>query len=192
MAGYNMDNTLFEKTISKKIVFQGKILKVFFDKVQLPDGKIATREKVEHPGAVAIVPVTENNEVILVKQYRYPVEEIIIEIPAGKLDDKEPSIECAKRELQEETGVINGKMILLATIYTTPGFSNEKMDIFIATGFTEIENNPDHDEFLHVIKVGIDECIRMIDNGIIMDAKSIVGILLASKHILKTKNEHFK
>jgi ADP-ribose pyrophosphatase len=141
---------------------------------------------------VAIVPVTDSNEVILVKQYRYPVEEILIEIPAGKLDDKEPSMECAKRELHEETGVINGEITLLATIYTTPGFSNEKMDIFIATGFSEIENKPDQDEFLHVIKIGIDECIRMIDDGIIMDAKSIIGILLARKHILKTKNEHFK
>lgn len=187
-----MEDMLYEKTISTKIVFQGKILTIFFDEVELPDGKITTREKVGHPGAVAIVPVNENNDIILVKQYRYPVEKILVEIPAGKLDDKEPPIECARRELHEEAGIINGEMTLLTTIFTTPGFSNEKMDIFLARGFKEIGNNPEHDEFLHVIKVNIDECIKMIHEGIIMDAKSIIGILLARNYILKTKNESIK
>jgi len=168
-----------EKTIESKLVFSGQILNVFFDKVLLPNLKSATREKVSHPGAVAVVPVCSNGSIILVKQFRYPIKKVLIEIPAGKLDSKEPPIECAKRELYEEVGVVNGKIKHLVTIYTSPGFSDELMEIYMATDFIENDNNPDHDEFLHVFKASMDECIEMIKNGQITDAKTIIGILFA-------------
>jgi ADP-ribose pyrophosphatase len=187
-----MEDNLFEKKVSSEQIFKGKILTLFYDKVELPNGIIGTREKVSHPGAVAVVPVNKKDEIILVKQYRYPVEKILIEIPAGKLDNREPALECAERELHEEAGVVNGALAHLATIYTSPGFSDEKMDIFIATEFEEKENNPDQDEFLHIFKAKISECLEMIENGTISDAKSIIGIMLARDYLLKKKNEQNK
>ena len=187
-----MEDNLFEKKVSSEQIFRGKILTLFYDKVELPNGTIATREKVCHPGAVAVVPVNDKGEVVLVRQFRYPIEKILIEIPAGKLDSGEPSIRCAERELHEEAGVVNGTLAHLATIYTSPGFSDEKMDIFIATDFEEKENNPDLDEFIHIFKAGISECLEMIENGSISDAKSIIGIMLARDYLLKKKNEQNK
>ena len=140
-----------------------------------------------HPGAVAVIPVNDRGEVLLVKQYRYHVEKVLIEIPAGKLDADEPPIECGIRELHEEAGVVDGKVIHLATIYTSPGFSNEKMEIYLAVDFKETDNNPDHDEFLHLYRAGMRECITMIEDGSITDAKSIIGILLAREYLQKTK-----
>lgn len=187
-----MEDNLFEKRISSEKIFNGKILTLFYDKVELPNGRIATREKVSHPGAVAVVPVNDKNEVILVKQYRYPIEKVLIEIPAGKLDSGEPALNCAERELHEEAGVVNGKLTHLITIYTSPGFSDEKMDIFIATEFEEKENKPDHDEFLHIFKADINDCLKMIEDGNISDAKSIIGIMLARDYLLKKENEQNK
>ena len=187
-----MEDNLFEKRVSSQQIFKGKILTLFYDKVELPNGIVASREKVSHPGAVAVVPVNNKGEVVLVKQFRYPIEKILIEIPAGKLDSGEPALKCAERELHEEAGVVNGTLALLATIYTSPGFSDEKMDIFIATDFEEKENNPDHDEFLHIFKANIIECLEMIENGDISDAKSIIGIMLARDYLLKKKNEQNK
>jgi ADP-ribose pyrophosphatase len=187
-----MEDNLFEKRVSSEQIFRGKILNLFYDKVELPNGIIGTREKVSHPGAVAVVPVNAKDEVILVKQYRYPIEKILIEIPAGKLDSGEPVLKCAERELHEEAGVVNGTLSHLATIYTSPGFCDEKMDIFIATEFEEKENKPDHDEFLHIFKAKISECLKMIDNGEITDAKSIIGIMLARDYLFKKKNEQNK
>jgi ADP-ribose pyrophosphatase len=187
-----MEGNLFEKTVSSEQIFKGKILTLFYDKVELPNGIIATREKVGHPGAVAVVPVNDRKEVVLVKQYRHPIEKVLIEIPAGKLESGESALKCAERELHEEAGVVNGKLTHLITIYTSPGFSDEKMDIFIATEFEEKENNPDHDEFLHIFKAGINECLKMIEDGQILDAKSIIGIMLARDYLFKKKNEHNK
>ena len=173
------DKGLTEKKIKSSLMFEGCILKLYFDEVMLPNGKTATREKVTHPGAVAVVPVTKNKEIILVRQYRYPVEKILIEIPAGKLDTDEAPIECAERELHEEAGAKDGRLRHLVTIYTSPGFSDEKMEIYIATDFIEEENNPDHDEFLPLVKVRLEKCIEMIENGTINDAKTIIGIMCA-------------
>lgn len=174
---------LTEKKLKSNLIFKGSILKLFFDEVILPNGKVATREKVTHPGAVAVVPVNRQNEVILVKQYRYPIEKVLIEIPAGKLDSNEKPVICAERELHEEAGVVDGKLIHLLTIYTSPGFSDEKMDIYLAIDFVEEKNNPDHDEFLSVIKLKMEKCIEFIDNGTINDAKTIIGILCARDHL---------
>ncbi len=181
-----MHEDLYEKKIKSKQVFKGKILTLYYDEVMLPNKKTATREKVMHPGAVAVIPVNGSGEVLLVKQYRYPVEKVLIEIPAGKLDTDESPVECAIRELHEEAGVVDGKVIHLTTIYTSPGFSNEKMEIYLAVDFKETDNNPDHDEFLHLYRADIQECINMIEDGSITDAKSIIGILLARDYLQKT------
>ncbi len=183
-----MYEDLTEKKISSKQVFKGKILTLNYDKVLLPNNKIATREKVTHPGAVAVIPVNAKGEVLLIKQYRYPIEKVLIEIPAGKLDPGEPPVECAIRELHEEAGVIDGKVIHLTTIYTSPGFSNEKMEIYLAVEFKETDNNPDHDEFLHLYRAKLEDCVKMVEEGIITDAKSIIGIILAKEYLQKAKN----
>jgi ADP-ribose pyrophosphatase len=178
-----MDDNLFEEKVSSREVFKGNLVELYFDKVRLPNNKIATREKVLHPGAVAVVPVNKNNEIVFVKQYRYPIDKVLIEIPAGKLENNEPPIECAERELEEEVGAVDGKFTHLTTIYTSPGFCNEKIDIYLVQDFMEKGSNPDDDEFLHIIKIHFDECIRMINSGEISDAKSIVGILMARDYL---------
>jgi len=183
-----MHEDLHEEKISSKQVFKGKILTLYFDQVRLPNKKVATREMVIHPGAVAVIPVNKKGEVLLVKQYRYPVKKVLIEIPAGKLDAGEPPVECAIRELHEEAGAVDGKVIHLSTIYTSPGFSNEKMEIYLAIDFRETDNNPDHDEFLHLYRAPLEECIRMIEEGVITDAKSIIGIILARDYLKKNRN----
>jgi ADP-ribose pyrophosphatase len=178
-----MDDNLFEEKVSSREVFKGKVVELYFDEVRLPNNKIVTREKVLHPGAVAVVPVNKNNEILLVKQYRYPIDKVLIEIPAGKLDSNEPPVECAERELEEEVGAVDGKFTHLTTIYTSPGFCNEKMDIYLVQDFMEKRGKPDDDEFLNIVKIHFDECIRMISSGEISDAKSIIGILMARDYL---------
>src|SRR5665811_292788 len=150
-----MTKDLEEIKISSQKIFDGKIIKLFLDKVMLPNKKTATREKVWHPGAVAVVPLTSDKEIILIRQYRYPVEEILVEIPAGKLDKAEPPLDCAKRELQEEVGAVGGELIHLSTFHTTPGFSNEILHLYLAVNFENKQNNPDEDEFLQILSVPI-------------------------------------
>lgn len=183
-----MTQNLEEKTISSKKIFEGKIIKVFFDDVMLPNKKMATREKVWHPGAVAVVPLTMDNEIILIKQYRYPVEEVLIEIPAGKLDKDEIPMDCARRELQEEVGAIGGNLVHLTSFHTTPGFSNEFLHLYLATNFENKENNPDEDEFLQIIKVPLKDSMDWVFEGKIKDAKSIIGILMTCEYI---KNNYY-
>jgi ADP-ribose pyrophosphatase len=178
-----MNKKLWEHTISSKKIFNGNIIKVFLDNVKLPNDKTATREKVIHPGAVAIVPVNSNMEVILVKQYRHPVEDILIEIPAGKLDAGESPLDCAKRELEEEVGAKNGNLIHLSSFHTTPGFSNEVLHLYLAIGFLKKQNNLDEDEFLEVLEIKLEDSIDMIVKGEIKDAKTIIGIFLAKKYL---------
>ena len=146
-----------EKEISSKQIFEGKILKVFLDNVMLPNKKIASREKVLHPGAVGVVPVTEEKNIILIKQYRYPVKDILTEIPAGKLDKDEIPINCARRELKEEIGAFGGNFIHLSSFYTTPGFSNEFLHLYLAVNFKLMKNNPEEDEFLQAVEIPLDD-----------------------------------
>lgn len=180
-----MSKELYEKQLSTKEIFKGKILGLYYDKVILPNDKIATREKVTHPGAVGIIPVTEKKEAILVKQYRYPVGEVTIEIPAGKLDTDESPIDTAKRELKEEVGIIEPHMTHLCSFYTTPGFCDELLHLYMAKDFSIEDNDLDDDEFLEIIKVGLLESIEMISEGTIKDAKTIIGLIMAKDHFYK-------
>lgn len=172
-------NSLTEKELSSKLVFDGNLLKVYSDKVELPNGKEAEREYIKHPGAVAVVPITEGGKIVLVRQYRYATGKALLEIPAGKLDKGEKPEECALRELEEETGYVAKKLQKLSSIYTTPGFTDEIIHLYIAENLTFAKQNLDEDEFLNVEIYTKDEVKKMIMDGRINDSKSMLALLLA-------------
>lgn len=167
----------YEQTEEVQGIFSGKIINVHTDKITLVDGTEAQREVVDHPGGVAIVGLTENNEVLMVRQFRYPYKETIYEIPAGKLEKGEDPREAAIREFREECGAIAEKFEPLGEIYPTPGYCGEIIRIFYATDLTFGEQELDEDEYLEVIKMPFSECVAKIMSGEIKDAKTIVGIL---------------
>jgi len=171
---------LKEKLLDSQTVYKGNIIDVKVDAVVLPNGKKACREVVEHSGAVAVVAVNSNGEMLLIRQFRYPVNSILWELPAGKLEPGEHPIECAKRELAEETGFGARKWLHLSTFYTTPGFSNEVMYLYMAEDLYKETGNPDDDEFIEVYSVPCETAVRQVVEGVIRDAKTIAGILLAS------------
>ncbi|WP_333870461.1 NUDIX hydrolase [Desulforamulus putei] len=175
---------LREKTLSSKRVYEGRILNLRVDQVLLPNGKESGREVVEFSEAVTIVAVTEDKKVLLVTQYRYPVSEILLEAPAGKMDPRENPVACARRELKEETGYTAGSLEKICEFYTTPGFTNELMHVFLARDLTPGEQSPDEDEFVQVEAVPLQDAIAMIYNGKIRDGKTIAG-LLAAYNMLK-------
>lgn len=170
---------LQEKRLSEKTLFEGNILKLRVDTVQLPNGKQATREVVAHPGAVAVVPVTDDGKIVLVRQYRYPIGQIMLEIPAGKLDAGEAPEACAQRELSEETGFTAGQLTKITSIYTTPGFSDEIIHLYLAKNLKKAEQHLDEDEFINVECCSPQQVKKLIAQGEINDAKSLVGLLMA-------------
>lgn len=174
-----------EKTVSSQEVFQGKLLRVRVDRVLLPNGKESSREIVEHPGAAAVVPVDDEGYVHMVRQFRKPLEEDLLEIPAGTREKGEDTLACVKRELSEEVGFQAGKLTRLASLCTSPGFCNERIDIFLATELSLHEGERDQDEFLHVEKYQFSEAITMIEQGKIIDAKTAAGLLLAVGRLTK-------
>ncbi|MFA5524263.1 MAG: NUDIX hydrolase [Tissierellales bacterium] len=169
-----------EKTMKSERIYEGKILAVRIDTVELPDKKYSKREIVEHPGAVAIVAITEDKEIFLVKQFRKATESVLLEIPAGKLEINEQPTECAIRELKEETGLKAEKIECLLEYYSSPGYTNEKIHIFMATEVTIGEAEPEEDEYIDIVKVKIDHALKMINDGEIKDGKTIIGIHLAN------------
>lgn len=174
-----MYEDLIEKTVKSENIYDGCLLHVKRDTALLPNGEQATREWIKHPGASAVIPLLPTGEIILVRQYRYPVERVTLEIPAGKLDspDEDPYV-CAVRELSEETGYTAKNIEKLTTIGTTVGFSNEMIHIYKAEGLTSGEMHPDDDEFLNVVKMPLKEAVAMVRDGRLFDAKSIVAILM--------------
>lgn len=176
---------LTEKTIHSEEIFNGRIIKVKVDTVTIPDGKQSKREIVEHRGAVAIVAVYEDGNVCMVRQYRKPVEKVLLEIPAGTMEDHEDPLECAKRELAEETGLRAKDWEKILYYYTSPGFSNELLYIYLATGLTPGDTNLDSDEFIEVEKIPLKKAYDMIFAGTITDGKSIIGIQYAFNKNMK-------
>ena len=174
-----MNEDLMEKKLSSESVFDGKLLHVRRDTVLLPNGHETTREWVAHPGASAVLPVTEDGNVVLVRQYRYPVERVTLEIPAGKLDvPGEDPLECAKRELKEETGYTAERYTKLFSLATTVGFSNEWIHIYLAKGLAAGENCPDEDEFLNVVRMPLATAIEKIYDNTIIDGKTVTALLM--------------
>lgn len=174
-----------EKTVAQKHIYQGNIIKIDTLTVTLPDGREATRDLVTHPGASVIIPLNENGELYMVRQYRKPIERMSLEIPAGKLDNGEDPGICAARELKEETGLSAEKLEHLVSVHTTPGFCNEILHIYLATGLEEGEQCADEDEFITSEKIPVNELVNMVMSGEITDAKSIIGILMADRIIRK-------
>ena len=159
------------------IVFDGSFLEVHRDTVRLPDGSEGTREYVRHPGAVAVVALFDDGQVLLERQFRYPHHREFIEIPAGKLEPGEPPLETAQRELLEETGYVAADWRRLAVMQTTIAYSDETIELFLATRLTLKERKLDQGEFLEVLTLPFDEAIAMVRNGRITDSKSMIGLL---------------
>lgn len=166
-----------EKLLKRTSVYEGNLLHVFEDDVELA-GKETKREVILHGGAAAIIPITDQKEVLMVKQYRYAVEKAILEIPAGKLDQGETIETCAKRELEEETGY-QGELTPLGFVYTTPGFCNERIDLFLATSLKKTHQHLDPNEYLDVVAVPISKLLERVTTGEIVDAKTLSAIAIA-------------
>jgi ADP-ribose pyrophosphatase len=161
-------------------LYDGKIFDVVLEKVTLPNGAIKDREIVRHPGAAAMVPVLDDGKVVLIKQYRHAVGEFLWEIPAGTLEPSEDAIECARRELVEETGYEASSFDKLAEILPAPGYTDEHIHIFLATGLRSVKQKLEDDEVLQLQPVTFDTALEMITKGEIQDAKTIAGLLLTS------------
>lgn len=172
---------LKETRLSTTQVYKGSFLDVRRDQVSLPNGKTSVREWINHPGAACIIPVLPDGKIALIKQYRYPVQAEMIELPAGKLDVGETPEECARRELEEEIGYSAGKLTFVCNIHPAIGFASEKMWIYIAEDLTKTTDNTDYDEFLELIPMELDEAVQMVWNGKITDVKTIIGLLWAER-----------
>jgi ADP-ribose pyrophosphatase len=181
----------FEKQISTKTVYKGRIVNVRSDMAELHNGAIVPREVVEHPGGVAIVPVNEAGRVIMVRQFRYPLGEGMLEIPAGKLEAGEDPHDCALRELSEETGCSAGQMVYLGPMYPSPGFSQEILHLYLATALEGGQAHPDENEFLSVETYTFRELEEKIMSGEIRDGKTIVGIYKAMVYLKNKEEERF-
>lgn len=172
-----MSGDLREREIERRYVHAGRMIRVRVDRVELSNGRETTREVVEHPGAVAILAETEAGELILVRQYRYAIRDVSLEIPAGKLEPGEDPNTAAQRELTEETGYTAGTFERLATFYTSPGFSNEQMTLYWARGLTPGAQSLDDDEFLEAQAYTASEIADLLRRGEVTDGKSLVGLL---------------
>ena len=165
------------KILKQEIVFNGGHVKVRVDRVIEPAGHEATREIVVHSGAVCIVAKPSDSEVLLVRQYRHATGGELLEIPAGGLDPGEDPLDAARRELEEETGYRAAKIVQRSAFWTTPGFTTEYMWLYEATDLTRTQIHPDEDEVIEVDVVKVEDALRMIDDGRIQDAKTILGLL---------------
>ena len=178
-----MDEDLIETKLSSITVYDGKLLHVKCDLVRLPNGREASREWIQHPGAAAVLPMLSDGRVVLVRQYRYPVQSVTLEIPAGKLDGLEDPMECAKRELAEETGYRATEWVSLGAVATSPGFCNEVIHLYLAKGLTMGETNWDPDEYVELEYYTVDELLEAIKNEDIKDGKSLAGLMLAMPYL---------
>jgi len=157
-------------------IYAGKVVTLNIDQVQLPNGVTVELETIRHPGAAAVVPLKEGGIVVLIRQFRHAAGGFIYEIPAGKLHPGEDPLECAARELEEEIGYRASSFSLLSSIFTAPGFADEVIHVYQATGLTKGRQQLDHDEVLEVIEMSLPEAIANIESGMIRDAKTIVGL----------------
>ena len=172
-----------EKTITSEKKFEGRIINGEVLDVELPDGKTGYREIVNHPGGVGIVALTDDNKILMVRQFRKPIEKTILEIPAGKLEKGEDPLECGKRELEEETGYKAKEFVSLGYLYPSPGFANEVTHLYLAWGLEKGEVNPDEDEYLDILEISVEEVYSSIMKNEINDAKTVIGFFKALEYI---------
>ena len=171
-----------ERKLSSEMKFDGKLIKVTYDVAEV-NGKEAWREVVHHPGASAVVAIDEDNRIIMEKQFRYALNDYLLEIPAGKLDAGEAPLVCAKRELEEETGIVASEWISLGTIATSPGFCNEVIHLYVAKGLSKGKIHWDEDEYVEVERYTFDELLQRIKDETIKDSKTLSALLLAMPHL---------
>lgn len=176
------NENLTEKRLSGELIYDGCVVHLWRDEIELPDGGRGVREIVRHVGAVAVLPLTNDGNVICVRQYRYPFAEVLLEIPAGKLDSPdEDIIEAARRELREETGAVGGELIPLGTLYPSVAIFDEKIHMFAAVGFDIGETDRDEDEFMEVERVPLRKLVDMVMSGEIRDAKTQTAVLKVAR-----------
>ena len=170
---------LEEKTLDSKLVYDGRIIKLYSDTALLENGKSATREVIKHPGGVCVLPLTEKGNIIFVTQFRYPHQKTLLEIPAGKLEWGEDHFQCGKRELKEETGCIAGKFDYLGFLLPTPAYDTEVIHMYLARELSQAEQMLDEDEFLEVTEIPFEKAVEMVLSNEITDAKTQLAILKA-------------
>ena len=168
---------LKETKISSEQKFSGRLIDLYLDQVELPNGGTATREWIDHPGAVCLIPILPDGKICLIRQFRYGPGEEFIEIPAGKLDAGEAPLDCAYRELEEETGYRTNKLTFLTNIHPAIGFSNEKMWMYLAEELELSKKKLDEDEFLELLPTPLNQAIEWVLSGKITDVKTIIGIM---------------
>lgn len=171
--------------LESRRIYTGKVLNLDIDRVRFPDGSVGELEMIRHSGASAVVPFLSepagaDPQLLLIRQYRYAANGFLYELPAGRLDPGEAPVDCARRELREETGCSAEQLDFLYTMYTTPGFTDERIHLFMASGLTHGETGHEADEFLTLETVPLSHALEMIRNGVIQDAKTALGILFAA------------
>jgi ADP-ribose pyrophosphatase len=171
------------ETLRSRTVFEGKVVRLYVDHVRLPNGMEAEREVVRHWGAVGMLPLDDEQHVYLVRQYRHATGEDLLEVPAGKLVAGEDPLHCARRELMEEVGFSAEEWVKLSSFYTSPGFSDEVLHLFLATRLRKGEPSPDEDEFLEIVRMPLSEALQMVSSGDIKDSKTVAGIALGALYV---------
>lgn len=178
---------LTETQIDTALVYEGNFIQVHKDNARLPDGSVSTREYIKHPGAVAILALLDNGNLIMERQYRYAPQQEFIELPAGKIDAGEDALRTAERELLEETGYVAREWIHLATAWPCIGYADERMEYYLARGLSHQGSQLDEGEFLEVFELSLSDAIEWIRLGKISDSKSIVGLFWLEKHLKEWK-----
>lgn len=168
---------LTERRLSGETVFEGNIITLTLDQARLPNGHIASREVVNHPGGVAVLALDQDGTVSLVRQFRYPIGQVIPELPAGKIDPGEDTLLAAKRELSEETGLEAGDWTYLGYILPSPGYSDEKLHMYLARNLRRMDCHPDEEEFLELTVLPFQELVEMVMDGAMIDAKTVAMTL---------------
>ena len=176
-----MDLHLKEVKVDSEVAYDGHFLKVQRDTVRLPDGKQSKREYIRHPGAVVVLPIMDDGKILLERQYRYPLQDVFIEFPAGKIDLGEEPLACAKRELEEETGYTAREWEFVCTIHNAIAYSDEHLDIYVARGLTAGESKLDDGEFLETFTATVAEMLDWVRAGKITDVKTVIGAFWLEK-----------
>ncbi|SDC02129.1 MULTISPECIES: NUDIX hydrolase [unclassified Candidatus Frackibacter] len=181
-----MGQNLIEKQLKSTEIYEGRILNLRIDNVKLPDGNEAKREIVEHAAGVTIIPyLQDTGEVIMVRQFRNPAEQILLEMPAGMLEINEEPKRCARRELEEETGYKAGDLKRIGSFYTSPGFCDERIHLYLAQNLSKYEQHTDVDEFLEVLKIPLEDLKNKLYTPEIIDAKTIIGVQFLLNYLQK-------
>ena len=180
---------LTEKTVASEQVYHGIIVNVRMDQAELVNGRVVRREVVEHPGGVCVLPLHDDGAVTVVRQFRYPFQTVLTELPAGKLEPGEDHRLCGLRELEEEVGLVPGRFDYLGCLYTSPGFSDEVLHMYLARDLRAVATHPDEDEFLEIVRLPLEDLAAQVMRGEIADAKSAMLVLKVKQYLTETHTQ---